>query len=203
MDILKKNKIIAVVRNDDLKTTGDFATACIDGGIRLLEVIITGSGSYELIEELSGVEGIAIGAGTVLNTDMAKNARDAGAKFIVSPHTDVEIIGYTKSNGLISIPGAFTSSEIMNAYNMGADYVKIFPASSVGPGYVKAIKEAMPFIKILVTGGININNAGDFISAGASLLGIATALNGGATSFDKERVKKNSEKFINLIDKSG
>ncbi len=191
--------IVAVVRFDDRKTALNFSSACIEGGINLLEVITIRNHSYEIISELSQMDGITAGAGTVLNVESAKKAYEAGAKFIVSPHTDKEIISFTKSNGLISIAGAYTSSEIVNAHNLGADYVKIFPASAGGPQYVKAMKEALPFVKIFVTGGINLQNCSEYISAGASLLGISTALTGKGESIDKNEVLVNSRSFLSSI----
>jgi len=191
--------VIAVVRFNDIKTSLDFSHACIEGGINLLEVITIKKNSNEIISKLSKIEGVITGAGTVLNVESAEQAYNAGAKFIVSPHTDEKIISFTKSRGLISIAGAYTSSEIVNAYNMGVDYVKIFPASAGGPEYVKAIKEALPFVKILVTGGVNLQNSRDYLSAGASLLGISTALSGKGAAFDKNIVIKNSKDFISSI----
>jgi 2-dehydro-3-deoxyphosphogluconate aldolase/(4S)-4-hydroxy-2-oxoglutarate aldolase len=196
---MKNNKVIAVVRFDDIKLALDFSQACIDGGIKLLEVITIKNGSLEIIEELSKLDDVIIGAGTVLNPKTAENAYLAGAKFIVSPHTDPEVIEFTKSKGLTSIAGAFTSSEIVKAHNKGADYVKVFPASTGGPGYIKAIKEALPFVNILVTGGINIQNAEDYITAGASLLGISTALTGKGDSFQIESVRANAKKIIDSL----
>lgn len=196
---MNEKNIIAVVKFDDKQTSLDFSNACMQGGINLLEVITTRKNSFEIISELSHMGDVIVGAGTVLNVVSAEQAYNAGAKFIVSPHTDKNIINFTKSKGLISIAGAYTSSEIVNAYNLGADYVKIFPASSGGPDYVKAIKEALPFVKILVTGGINLQNSLDFIRAGASLLGISTALTGKRVTFDKDVVLKNSENLLSSI----
>ena len=196
---MKNNKVIAVVRFDDIKLALDFSQACIDGGIKLLEVITIKNGSLEIIEELSKLDDVIIGAGTVLNQKTAENAYLAGAKFIVSPHTDPEVIEFTKSKGLTSIAGAFTSSEIVKAHSQGADYVKVFPASTGGPGYIKAIKEALPFVNILVTGGINMQNAEDYITAGASLLGISTALTGKGDTFQIESVRANAKKIIDSL----
>jgi len=196
---MNERNIIAVVRFDDKQTSLDFSNACIQGGINYLEVITIRNNSFEIINELSNIEKVIVGAGTVLNLESAEQAYNAGAKFIVSPHTDKKIIDFTKSKGLISVAGAYTSSEIVNAYNLGADYVKIFPASTGGPEYVKAIKEALPFVKVLVTGGINFQNSLDFISAGASLLGVSTALTGKGVTFDKDIVIRNSKILLSSI----
>ena len=196
---MKKSNIIAVVRFDDKNTSIDFANACIEGGIDILEVITIRKDSFEVIAELSKNSDITVGAGTVMDLESAELACKAGAEFIVSPHTDKDIIDFTKSKGLVSVAGAFTSSEIVHAHKLGADYVKIFPASVGGPGYVKAIKEALPFINILVTGGINLQNAKDYLSSGASLLGISTALTGAGGFEDKQAVTENSKAFKGLI----
>ena len=199
MDLIQNNKIIAVVRFDDKYLSIDFADACISGGIKLIEVITTGPDAYELIKAISEKNEVVVGAGTVLDLNSAEKAFRAGARFIVSPHTDKEIIEFTKSNEMVSIAGAFTSSEIVRANNLGADYVKIFPASSVGPKYIRAIKEALPFVNILVTGGINIQNITDYISAGASLAGISTALTGNNKALDKDIVASNARKIIETL----
>jgi len=199
MDFFKNNKLIAVSRFDETGNSLDFAEVCAAAGIRLIEVITTRPNAYEIIKLLSENGDICVGAGTVLNLQSAEEAYNSGAKFIVSPHTDREIIEFTKSNKLVSIAGAFTSSEIVGAEKLGADYVKIFPASTVGPKYVRAIKEALPFANIMVTGGINKDNINDYISAGASLAGISTALTGNTGAFDKSTVSKNAGKFIEAI----
>lgn len=196
---MKKNNIIAVVRFNEINTSLDFSDACIDGGIEMLEVITIKKKSYEVISHLSGRKDITVGAGTVMSLDSAKQAISAGAEFIVSPHTDREIIEYTKSEGKVSVAGAFTSSEIVHAHNLGADYVKIFPASVGGPGYIKAIKEALPFVNIFVTGGITLQNAKDYFTSGASILGVSTALNGSADKMDKQKVIDSSKGFAALL----
>ncbi|MGI9553930.1 MAG: bifunctional 4-hydroxy-2-oxoglutarate aldolase/2-dehydro-3-deoxy-phosphogluconate aldolase [Thermodesulfobacteriota bacterium] len=198
MNFIGANKIISVVRFDDKATSIGFANACISGGIKLVEVIVTKPDSLEIIKTLSENKDISVGAGTVLDLNSAEQAYSSGAKFIVSPHTDPEIIEFARSKNLVSIAGAFTSSEIVKANKLGADYVKIFPASSVGPKYIKAVKEALPFVNILVTGGINIDNAKGYVESGASLLGISTALSGNK-KFDGNTVTSNTQKFIEAI----
>ena len=199
MDLIKTSKLIAVVRFDETDKSIDFADACIDGGIKLIEVIVTKPNAIEIIKTLSGNGDICVGAGTVLDLKSAEEAYSSGAKFIVSPHTDPEIIEFANSMEIVSVAGAFTSSEIVRANSLGADYVKIFPASSVGPNYIKAIKEALPFVKIMVTGGINTENVKDYVLSGASLVGISTALIGNNKILDKNTVTSNTKKFIETL----
>lgn len=199
MDLIKTSKLIAVVRFDETDKSIDFADACIDGGIKLIEVIVTKPNAFEIIKTLSGNNDICVGAGTVLDLKSAEEAYNSGAKFIVSPHTDPEIIEFANSMEIVSVAGAFTSSEIVRANSLGANYVKIFPASSVGPNYIKAIKEALPFVKIMVTGGINAENVKDYVLSGASIVGISTALIGNNKILDKNTVTSNTKKFIETL----
>ena len=200
MEFNNIDKIIAVSRFDDTVSSLNFADACLEGGINLVEVIVIRKGAYQQISELSENHRITVGAGTVLDLQSAKQAHGAGAEFIVSPHTDGEIIEYARSNNIISVAGAYTSSEIVKAVQLGADYVKIFPASSAGPKYIRAIKEALPFVNIMVTGGINLDNLNEYIASGASLVGISTALTGNNNTFDKNAVASNAKKFKEALD---
>lgn len=196
MNIFENNKIVSVIRFDDPAESEIFASGCISGGIKLLEVIINRPGALKTIQNLSKKEGVLVGAGTVLDLNDAKMAAEAGAGFIVSPHTNKDIIEFTKNSGLISVAGAFTSSEIVNATSIGADYVKIFPASSVGPGYIKAVKEALGDVGIMVTGGINLENVGEYINAGSSLAGISTALTQNKKVVDREEISHMARQFV-------
>ncbi len=113
---------------------------------------------------------------------------DCGARFIVSPHTDSSIVEYCSENFLPVITGAFTSSEMVTAQSMGADFVKVSPASSFGPDYIKAIKASLGFVQIMVTGGISLNNIGSYFEAGATLAGISTALVQDGSDYESVRL---------------
>lgn len=193
IEFMKKNRVVAVIRSASYERSLEFARACADGGIRIIEVISISPGSERLLRELASEDGICVGAGTVLDRGSAERMYDCGARFIVSPHTDRAIIEYCRKNGITVVSGAFTSSEMVAARKMGADFVKIFPASSFGPGYVKAIKEALGFMDIMVTGGINADNVRDYLAAGASLAGVSTALLSGGD--DYLSIKQRAEKF--------
>lgn len=193
IEFMKKNRVVAVIRSVSYEKSLEFARACVDGGIRIIEIISISSGSERLLEELALENGICVGAGTVLDRGSAERMYDCGARFIVSPHTDPAIIEYCRKNGITVVSGAFTSSEMVNARSIGTDFVKIFPASSFGPGYVKAIKEPLGFMDIMVTGGITTENIGDYLSAGAALAGVSTALLGGGD--DYQSIKQMAEEF--------
>lgn len=196
IEFMKKNRVVAVIRSASYEKSLEFARACVDGGIRIIEVISISPGSERLLRELASEDGICAGAGTVLDRGSAERMYDCGARFIVSPHTDPAIIEYCRKNDITVVSGAFTSSEMVNARSIGADFVKIFPASSFGPGYVKAIKEPLGFMDIMVTGGITTENIGDYLSAGAALAGVSTALLGDGD--DYQSIKQRAEEFSRL-----
>lgn len=200
MDVVRKNKVFAVIRADDSAKALEFAESCIEGGLKLIEITFSFPGAETVIRELGKNDDIFVGAGTVLNLDMAKVAADSGAKFIISPHTDREIIAYSKSRGLPVVSGALTSNEILAARNQGADMVKIFPVKSVGgASYVKAIKEPLPFIEIMVTGGITLENFPEFLRAGASAVGLSSALTGGDKVVDLQAVRRRAKEVVEKL----
>ncbi len=200
LEVIRKHKVFAVIRAESADSALDFAEGCIKGGLRLIEITFSFPGAEEAISTLSGRLGVLVGAGTVLDTGMADRARRAGAAFLVSPHTDKDLVVYAKDNGMVSIQGAFTSSEIVNAWKMGVDMVKIFPASAAGgPSYVKAIKEPLPFVDIMTTGGVNLDNFGDYIRSGASAVGVSSALLGKSGKIDPGVIVENASKFAAQI----
>ena len=193
IEFMKKNRVVAVIRSASYEKSLEFAEACVDGGIRIIEVISISPGSERLVRKLASEDGICVGAGTVLDRGSARRMHGCGARFIVSPHTDPAIIEYCRENGIAVVSGAFTSSEMINARNLGADFVKIFPASSFGPDYVKAIKEPLGFMDIMVTGGITKDNIGDYFLAGAALAGVYSVLLD--TGDDYQSIKQRAEEF--------
>ncbi len=200
LDIMKKYKVIAVIRADNGTKAKELAEACIDGGLRLIEITSSFSGLEGVIADISKNKDVLVGAGTVLDVDMARRAIDSGAQFIVSPHTDRKIIKFVKSRKMVVISGALSSSEIVNAWNFGADMVKIFPIKSVGgPSYIKAIKDTLPFIEIMTTGGVSIDNFIEFLEEGASLVGISSDLIGGDDLFDYRTTCKRARRIFEKL----
>ena len=171
------HKIVAIIRGAQPTDVLKMAEALYAGGIRLMEVTLNSPGALELIRELN-VEmesRMLIGAGTVLNVEDASKAIDAGASFIISPVVDLPTIQFTKHNKIISIPGAFTATEIHYAFSNGADIIKVFPASS-NHNYIREIRGPLPHIPLMPTGGITADNIGEFVKAGAVAFGIGSAL---------------------------
>jgi 2-dehydro-3-deoxyphosphogluconate aldolase/(4S)-4-hydroxy-2-oxoglutarate aldolase len=197
---IKKNKVIAVIRADSPDIALEFARGCVEGGIKVIEVTFSFPRVERVITELSKIEDIIVGAGTLLDTKLVEKAIDAGAVFLVSPHTDEDILELAKDHKLPCIQGALTSSEIVNAWKLGVDMVKIFPASTVGgPTYVKAIKDALPFAEIFTTGGVNYDNFLDYIKAGASAVGLSSAFLTEDKKIRFNTVVENSRKIVEKL----
>ena len=173
-------KIIAIVRGADPKQWFAVAEALYAGGIRLMEVTYdqkkpeTWQATADTIGALAKeYEGrMFVGAGTVTSPELVELTAKAGGAFIISPDTDVAVIKRTRELGLVSMPGALTPSEIKTAHNAGADYVKVFPLGSMGPGYLKAIRAPLSHIKMTAVGGINEKNLKEYLEAGACGAGI-------------------------------
>lgn len=198
-DEIKRNKIVAVIKSDSYENSLKFSTACVEGGIKNIEIIATSPGAKRLLRELSEIDHICLGAGTVLDRSVAEEAIELGAKFIVCPHTDPDIITLCVENSIPVFAGAFTSSEIVNAWKLGVNMIKIFPSSVVGPKYVKAIKEPLPFVEIFVTGGITLENIGDYFLSGATCVGLSSSLLGSDRSINFHEIAENSKRFSEKV----
>jgi len=180
MTILSKivvGKIVAIVRGANPKDVLKITNALYDGGVKIVEVTMNSQEPLQVITELVQEMGdkMLIGAGSVLDKDTAKAAIEAGAKFIISPSLDIETIQITKKYGAVSIPGAFTPTEIVTAFSNGADIIKVFPAS-IGVQYFADLRGPLPHIPLMPTGGVNLENIKAFQKAGAVAFGIGSAL---------------------------
>ncbi|MDQ0256919.1 2-dehydro-3-deoxyphosphogluconate aldolase/(4S)-4-hydroxy-2-oxoglutarate aldolase [Evansella vedderi] len=178
MQYLLEPKAVAVIRKVDRTKVIQVIEALIEGGITGIEITLDSDDALGVIKEakekFAGRAGV--GAGTVLNAKEAEAAIDAGADFVFAPILDKETIEVTKRHGKISIPGVFTPTEMQQAYEWGADMVKVFPASVVGAQFVKDVQGPLGHIPIIVTGGINVNNFKDFLKAGAVAVGVGGSL---------------------------
>ena len=197
---IRIEKIFAVIRAENADKALEFAEGCVRGGLKLIEITFSFPGAEDVIAELSKREGIIVGAGTVLDLPMAKKALASGARFLVSPHTDKELIKIAKDNSVPTVQGALTSSEIVNAWKAGVDMVKIFPVKSVGgASYIKAIKEPLPFVDIMTTGGVNFENFTDFLNAGATAVGLSSALLGEGGVIDGDTVAEKAKRVLQKL----
>jgi 2-dehydro-3-deoxyphosphogluconate aldolase/(4S)-4-hydroxy-2-oxoglutarate aldolase len=178
LEVVKQTKIVAIIRAKDSAQLINVVGALQEGGVRLIEVSMTTPNALRVIEEAIkafGYEAI-IGAGTVLDAETTRMAINAGAEFVFSPVFKPEMIEICRRYSKISIPGAFTPTEILNAWECGADLVKIFPTSQVGPSYIKAVKAPLPQIDLIAVGGVNLDNARAFIKAGCNAIGVGSSL---------------------------
>ena len=178
---LKECGVVAVVRGNSKEVGVEISKACVKGGVKALEVTYTNKFANDIIKELSeiyeGQDDVVIGAGTVLDSETARAAMLAGAKYIVSPAFDLETAKICNRYKVPYLPGIMTINEIIAAHEAGVDFVKLFPGSAFGQGYVKAIKGPLPYANIMVTGGVNIDNLDSWIKAGVDAVGIGGELN--------------------------
>jgi Entner-Doudoroff aldolase len=178
MQTLGQSRLIAILRGDFEGKELDIAGALIEGGFRAMEVSIVSKEYKTVIARIAQSFGsrISLGAGTVLTVEQLNEVADAGATFIVSPDSNDAVIAATRKLGCASFPGAFTPTEIVSAFHAGADAVKLFPASTLGPGFVRAVRAAMPGIKLIPTGGVALNNVEHWFGAGAWAVAIGSEL---------------------------
>ncbi|QGH33947.1 bifunctional 4-hydroxy-2-oxoglutarate aldolase/2-dehydro-3-deoxy-phosphogluconate aldolase [Gracilibacillus salitolerans] len=170
--------VVAVMRKTTPETIIPIAKALRDGGVTSLEITVETPKVLTLIEKVKDELGdeVMVGAGTVLDAETARAALMAGASFIFSPTVREETIEMTKRYGAVSVAGAFTPTEILTAYEKGADMIKVFPASVVGPKFFKDIKGPLPHIPLMPTGGVDVDNTSDYIEAGAVAVGAGSTL---------------------------
>lgn len=181
---IKSTKVVAIARGIAPGDMGKLADALLAGGISCIEFTFDHSGRIppaDMLSALSAIrrekgEALALGVGTVLSPQQAQMAADAGAQFVLSPDFSPAVVEKTKELGLVSIPGAMTPSEITAAYACGGDIVKLFPAGSLGSGYLRALRGPLPHIPLSAVGGVSAQNAAEYLSAGADCLGVGGKL---------------------------
>lgn len=180
ISLIKKERAVLIFRGISKERLIPALQVCCRAGVRLAEITFDATGKVsddETAEMISLIRRtfdgeIEVGAGTVLTTAQAEFAHRAGATYLISPNTNAEVIRYANANGLVSIPGALTPTEIAEAYRLGADFVKLFPADSLGLPYLKAVRAPLSHIPIMATGGVDEKNVTDFLATGVSGVGI-------------------------------
>ena len=170
--------LVAIIRAESPDLLVDVAEALLAGGIEVMEVTFTVPRATSVLEKVAEKLGnrILLGAGTVLDTETARAALLAGAEFIVSPNVNVDVIQLCRRYSKLVMPGALTPTEVVTAWQAGADIVKIFPSDITGPKYLKALHGPLPHIRLMPTGGVNLETAADFLKAGACALGVGSSL---------------------------
>jgi 2-dehydro-3-deoxyphosphogluconate aldolase / (4S)-4-hydroxy-2-oxoglutarate aldolase len=169
---------IAIVRLESAARLRPVVNALSEGGIRAVEVTMTTKGALQALAECGSAVGdsVILGAGTVLDTETARLAVSAGARFVVGPTLCQGVVRLCRRYDVVSIPGAYTPNELAAAWEAGADLVKVFPAGNLGPGYLRELRGPLPFIRLVATGGVTLDNAAAFLAAGAVAVGVGGAL---------------------------
>lgn len=170
--------LVAVIRSPDSQQLVEVARALADGGVPVVEVTLSVPNALEVIRQVRQALGdrLLLGAGTVLDPETARAALLAGAEYIVAPTLNLDVIRLCQRYDKIVIPGAFTPTEILTAWEAGADIVKVFPADVVGPAFFKALRGPLPQIRLMPTGGVDLTTAAAFLQAGACCLGVGGQL---------------------------
>jgi 2-dehydro-3-deoxyphosphogluconate aldolase / (4S)-4-hydroxy-2-oxoglutarate aldolase len=203
LERITKTGVIPVIRAQSADEAASAIAAIQKGGVSVLEITMTVPGAIELIRDVARrATDALVGAGTVLDPESARACIDAGARFVVSPALNLDTIAACREAGVAVLPGALTPNEVLTAWNAGADLVKVFPANALGgPSYLKSLKAPLPQVRLVPTGGVNLQTAKDFIKAGAAALGVGAdlvdlqALRRGEAELITERARK----FLSLV----
>lgn len=195
---LVESKVVAVVRGKTPEEAIDISEAAIEGGFRAIEVTYTTPEAERVFQALRDSDGV-IGAGTVLDSETARHAILNGAEFVVSPHFDKNIALLCNRYNIPYLPGCMTITEIMTALEYGCDIVKLFPANRFDPSFIGAVNGPLPQVRIMPTGGVNLDNVGAWLEAGAVAAGIGSDLNKAYKAGGKESVKALCEKYVEAI----
>src|SRR5262245_39637735 len=170
--------IVAVVRSPDSQQLVEVARALVDGGVSVVEITMTVPDALDVLRQVRRALGerLLLGAGTVLDPETARAALLAGAEYLVAPTLNLDVIRLCQRYDKLVMPGAFTPTEILTAWEAGADVVKVFPADVLGPAFFKALRGPLPQVRLMPTGGVDLNTAADFLKAGACCLGVGSQL---------------------------
>jgi 2-dehydro-3-deoxyphosphogluconate aldolase/(4S)-4-hydroxy-2-oxoglutarate aldolase len=195
--------VVAVIRAPRGDLLADVAEALLTGGVEVMEVTFTVPRAIQVLEQVADRLGdrILLGAGTVLDTETARAAILAGAEFIVSPTVNLEVIRLCRRYDKAVMPGALTPTEVLAAWEAGADIVKIFPSDVTGPAYIKALRGPLPQVRMMPTGGVNLDTAADFLRAGSCALGVGGALvePKAVAAGDLKRIESLARQYIQIV----
>lgn len=205
LDQLKENYFFAVVRGKSVEDAIEISKHAILGGIRNIEITFSTPDAAKVIQKLSddfkNDSSVVIGAGTVMTTDLAQEAIDAGAKFLVSPHFDEAIATLALDHKNLYFPGCATATEVVQAMKSGCQIIKLFPGGVVGPGFIKDIHGPIPEVNLMPSGGVSVDNVADWKKAGAVAVGIGSALASKVSSDGYESVTTIAKSFVEAVNK--
>ena len=195
LQLIASTRVVAIVRSSDAETALQNAEAIVEGGLPVIEVSLTTPGAADVITRLVDMPGVCAGAGTVMSVEDVHRLADLGVSFIVTPHLDEEIVTAGLERGLVMGPGVFTATECARALASGADLLKIFPAGLAGVSGMKALMDPFPQASWLPTGGINIDNAAEWLQAGATAVGVGSELTRGGS----DRAAGQARKVLGVV----
>ena len=206
LDRLEEIGVIAIIRLSSTERIDDIVDALIEGGLSAIEVTMNTPGALGIISSLSKRIGdrATFGVGTVRSPSQAEEAILAGAEFVISPTVNLDTIKACKDNDIVVCPGAFSPTEIETAWEAGADIVKVFPTSVVGPSYIKAIKAPLSDVKLMPTGGVTVENAGEFIKNGASVIAVGSNLVNSKWIENREfnKITKKAKAYLRTVEEA-
>jgi len=195
--------IVAVVRSPDSQQLVEVTRALADGGVTVIEITMTVPGALDVLRQVRQALGdrILLGAGTILDPETARAALLAGAEYLVSPTVSLDVIRLCQRYDKLVMPGAFTPTEILSAWEAGADIVKVFPAEVLGPAFFKAMRGPLPQIRLMPTGGVDLTTAAEFLKAGACCLGVGSQLIEPKTVADRnfERIRELARQYVGIV----
>src|SRR5437764_3863895 len=195
--------IVAVVRSPDSRQLVEVARALADGGVSVVEITMSVPGALDVVRQVRDALGdrVLLGAGTVLDPETARAALLAGAEYLVAPTVNLDVIRLCQRYDKLVMPGAFTPTEILSAWEAGADVVKVFPADVVGPAFFKALRGPLPQVRLMPTGGVDLNTALDFLKAGACCLGVGSQLVEPKTVADRnfDRIRELAKQYAGIV----
>ncbi len=205
LDQLKENYFFAVVRGKSAEDAIEISKHAILGGINNIEITFSTPDAAKVIQKLSDDfkddPAVVIGAGTVMNTDLAQEAIDAGAAFLVSPHFDEAIAALAIEQNNLYFPGCATATEVVRAMNSGCQIIKLFPGGIVGPGFIKDIHGPIPEVDLMPSGGVSVDNVADWKKAGAVAVGVGSALASEVAREGYESVTSIAKSFVKAVNK--
>ena len=173
---IEREQLSAIIRTNDQRVAGEAMRAAVDGGFRVVEFTLTTPGAMGLIAEFARRSELLVGAGTVLTVEQARRSVAAGARFLVSPICDPMIVAEAAALDAVSMPGAYTPTEMETAHRLGADFVKVFPAPAGGVSFIEAVRGPLPHLRLFPTAGITTENFVDFLNAGCAGVGFVRPL---------------------------
>lgn len=190
LQLIASTRVVAIVRSSDSEAALQHAEAIVEGGLPVIEVSLTTPGAADVIKRLVDMPGVCAGAGTVMSVEDVHRLADLGVSFIVTPHLDEEIVTAGLERGLVMGPGVFTATECARALSSGADLLKLFPAGLAGVSGMTALMDPFPQASWLPTGGVSIDNAAEWLEAGATAVGVGSELTRGGSDRAAEQARK-------------